>query len=78
VARYSFITPDVCHDMHDDCASLNDRARQGDAWPSTEVPKNLASQAYASESACATRRHGPRTSSSPKPAPLWNSPAALN
>ena len=45
-ARYNFITPDLCHDMHDACAPLNDPVQQGDTWLSTEVPKILASQAY--------------------------------
>jgi uncharacterized protein (TIGR03437 family) len=40
VARYNFITPNLCHDMHD-CS-----ATDGDTWLSTEVPKILASQAY--------------------------------
>jgi hypothetical protein len=47
VPRYNFITPDICNDMHDSCAPLNDAVKQGDAWLSTEVPKILASQAYA-------------------------------
>jgi hypothetical protein len=46
VARYIFITPDLCHDMHDSCAPLNDPVLQGDIWLSTEVPKILASRAY--------------------------------
>ena len=46
VARYNFITPHLCHDMHNTCAPLNDRVLQGDRWLSTEVPKILASQAY--------------------------------
>src|SRR5207237_4592032 len=40
VARYNFITPNVCHDMHD-CG-----IGSGDAWLATELPKILASQAY--------------------------------
>jgi phosphatidylserine/phosphatidylglycerophosphate/cardiolipin synthase-like enzyme/regulation of enolase protein 1 (concanavalin A-like superfamily) len=40
VARYSFITPDLCHDMHD-CG-----IDAGDQWLSAEVPKILASAAY--------------------------------
>jgi len=40
VARYNFITPNLCHDMHD-CAIAD-----GDAWLSTEVPRILASEAY--------------------------------
>ena len=46
VARYNFITPDVCDDGHDLCAPLNDNVAQFDTWLSTEVPKILASQAY--------------------------------
>ncbi len=40
VARYNFITPNLCHDMHD-CAIAD-----GDAWLSTEIPRILASSAY--------------------------------
>ncbi len=47
VARYNFITPNVCHDMHDSCAPLNDKVKQGDVWLSTEVPRIVASQPYA-------------------------------
>jgi hypothetical protein len=39
-ARYNFITPNVCHDMHD--CSITD----GDTWLSNELPKILQSQAY--------------------------------
>ena len=46
VARYNFITPHLCHDMHSACAPLNDPVLQGDSWLSTEVPNILASQAY--------------------------------
>lgn len=47
VARYNFITPNVCNDMHDSCAPLNNPVKQGDTWLAAEVPKILASQAYA-------------------------------
>lgn len=40
VARYNFITPNLCHDMHD--CSIG----SGDTWLSTEVPKITASAAY--------------------------------
>ena len=40
VARYNFIVPNLCHDMHD-CPITT-----GDAWLSHEVPQILASQAY--------------------------------
>jgi hypothetical protein len=46
VARYNFITPDLCHDMHDVCPPLRDRVQQGDAWLASEVPTLLASRAY--------------------------------
>jgi len=47
VARYNFITPNLCDDMHNStgCAT-SDSVRNGDTWLSTEVPKILASQAY--------------------------------
>ena len=47
VARYNFISPHLCNDMHDACAPLNDPVQQGDTWLSTEVPKILTSPAYA-------------------------------
>ncbi len=46
VARYNFITPDLCNDMHDSCAPSNDAILQGDTWLATEVPKIQASDAY--------------------------------
>ena len=46
VARYNFITPDVCHDMHDSCPPSYDRIRQGDSWLAHEVPRILRSRAY--------------------------------
>ena len=46
VARYNFITPDQCHDMHDSCAPVSDNVKQGDLWLSTNVPAILASAAY--------------------------------
>jgi hypothetical protein len=45
-ADYNFITPNLCHDMHDTCAPANDSIKQGDTWLSTEVPKLQASSAY--------------------------------
>lgn len=47
VARYNFITPNLCHDMHGstDCPSGN-RIRFGDDWLSTEIPRILDSHAY--------------------------------
>src|SRR5206468_330782 len=49
VARYNFITPNVCNDMHDSCAPLNEEVKQGDVWLSTEVPRILASRPYAAK-----------------------------
>ena len=47
VARYNFITPNICDDMHasSDCATP-DSIKNGDTWLSHEVPKILDSQAY--------------------------------
>ena len=47
VARYNFIVPDVCNDMHDlfGCATLN-RVRNGDNWLAQAVPPILNSAAY--------------------------------
>jgi hypothetical protein len=47
VPAYSFITPNLCNDMHDQagCASTN-QVRNGDNWLAREVPKILASSAY--------------------------------
>jgi len=42
--RFTFITPNVCHDMHD-CSVAT-----GDAWLSTELPKILGGSAYAAGS----------------------------
>jgi hypothetical protein len=47
VPAYSFITPNLCNDMHDvvGCAS-SDSIRNGDTWLSTELPRILESAAY--------------------------------
>ena len=45
-ARYNFITPNVCNDMHDACAPLNDAVKQGDSWLAQNLPTILNSQAY--------------------------------
>ena len=47
VARYVFITPDLCHDMHNSsgCATP-DPVRNGDDWLRSLVPEILASAAY--------------------------------
>jgi hypothetical protein len=46
IARYNFITPNVCDDMHDSCAPLNDLVKQGDTWLAQNLPTILNSQAY--------------------------------
>ena len=46
VARYNFITPNLCDDMHDSCAPLNNSVMQGDNWLASEVPNILGSSAY--------------------------------
>jgi hypothetical protein len=45
-ANYSFITPNLCNDMHDSCAPLNDSVKQGDTWLAQNLPTILNSQAY--------------------------------
>ena len=54
VARYNFITPNLCNDMHGNgfsgaCSILGSdsgRIKLGDDWLAAEVPKLLASAAY--------------------------------
>jgi phospholipase C len=47
VPAYSFITPNICNDMHDNtgCQSTNAIAN-GDGWLSQAVPKIMASKAF--------------------------------
>ncbi|HEV7950473.1 MAG TPA: alkaline phosphatase family protein, partial [Glaciihabitans sp.] len=47
VARYNFITPNLCNDMHNSrgCES-RDSILNGDTWLSKAVPQILASPAY--------------------------------
>jgi hypothetical protein len=46
VASYNFITPNLCDDMHDSCAPLNDPVKQGDSWLAQNLPMILNSEAY--------------------------------
>jgi phospholipase C len=47
VPAYSFITPNLCHDMHDvDGCETGDPIRNGDLWLSRELPKLLDSKAF--------------------------------
>jgi phospholipase C len=47
VARYNFITPDLCNDMHDSsgCAT-SDSTLNGDRWLATWIPRIRQSAAY--------------------------------
>jgi hypothetical protein len=47
VARFNFITPNLCDDMHNDigCAT-HDSVKNGDTWLASAVPQILGSQAY--------------------------------
>jgi hypothetical protein len=46
VPRYVFITPDLCDDMHNACAPLNNPVQQGDTWLSQQLPQIFHSAAY--------------------------------
>jgi hypothetical protein len=46
VARYNFITPNICDDMHDSCSPLRNKVAQGDMWLAKYLPEILNSQAY--------------------------------
>ena len=52
VARYNFITPNLCDDMHNlsGCVTT-DRIRNGDNWLAAEAPKILQSAAYSNNGA---------------------------
>lgn len=51
VARYNFISPNLCHDMHDSCGPLDNPVRQGDDWLAAQVPLILNSAAYQDDGA---------------------------
>jgi len=46
LARYNFITPNLCHDMHSPCGPLNNLVQQGDNWLSSSVPAILNSESF--------------------------------
>jgi hypothetical protein len=46
LARYNFITPNLCDDGHIPCPLVTNGLQQVDAWLATQVPKILASPAY--------------------------------
>src|SRR5215467_12426334 len=45
-ARYNFITPNLCDDMHDTCSPYNDAVKQGDTWLQQNLPVILNSQVF--------------------------------
>ena len=48
VARYNFITPNLCNDMHGNSSCVfSNRIQNGDNWLANNVPNILNSQAYA-------------------------------
>jgi phospholipase C len=46
VARYNFITPNQCGDMHSLCPPQNNEVKQGDDWLAEWIPKIQDSAAY--------------------------------
>jgi hypothetical protein len=47
LARYNFLTPDLCNDMHGSAGCpIADGIAAGDAWLATWIPQILQSQAY--------------------------------
>jgi hypothetical protein len=46
VARYNFVTPNLCNDMHTACDPLRNVVKQGDLWLATWMPKILGSSAW--------------------------------
>src|SRR3989454_12260105 len=52
VARYNFITPNLCNDMHGaaGCPPGN-RILLGDTWLANEIPRIMSSQAYSNKGA---------------------------
>ena len=51
VARYNWVVPNLCDDMHNSCAPTNNNTLQGDGWLSRELPNILNSQAYSNNGA---------------------------
>ena len=45
-ARYNFLTPDLCNDMHGAPGCPGDRMRTADDWLGLWIPRIMASQAY--------------------------------
>jgi phosphatidylinositol-3-phosphatase len=51
VARYNFITPNLCDDGHSSCAPQHNSIQQIDDWLASEIPKILDSAAYSNNGA---------------------------
>lgn len=51
VARYNFISPNLCNAGHSGCEPLYDPVRQTDTWLATQIPMLLASAAYTNNGA---------------------------
>lgn len=51
VARYNFITPNLCDNMHNPCAPLTNQILQGDNWLMNVVPAILNSSSYSNQGA---------------------------
>jgi hypothetical protein len=45
-ARYNYITPNLCNDMHDTCDPQHDQIKQGDDWLARWIPIIQQSTAY--------------------------------
>jgi phosphatidylinositol-3-phosphatase len=39
IGRYTFITPNLCNDMHTACSPTNDEIKQGDNWLAANLPQ---------------------------------------
>lgn len=51
VARYNFITPNLCNDGHDPCPPLYNPVLQSDSWLEAELPRILSSAAFTNRGA---------------------------
>jgi len=71
VARYNFITPNLCNCMHGGtgCTSTN-RILLGDTWLASEVPRIMSSQAYSN-----TARSSSPGTRAPRMSPAHSAPS---
>jgi phosphatidylinositol-3-phosphatase len=51
VARYNFIVPNNCNDMHDSCSPLRNKIAQGDTWLAKYLPEILHSPEFSDDGA---------------------------